>query len=127
MPKLTALKPVLKPLSHRVSKLGAYENEQQRFRQRDESQAYRKWYKTARWQKLRMSVLIRDLFTCQMPSCGRIVAGTSKLVCDHKTAHRGGEALFWDERNLQCLCKDCHDAIKQQEEQATLHLRGNWD
>ncbi|SDP92421.1 HNH endonuclease [Phyllobacterium sp. YR620] len=127
MPKLTALKPVLKPLSHRVSKLGAYENEQQRFRQRDESQAYRKWYKTARWQKLRMSVLVRDLFTCQMVGCGRIMADTSKLVCDHRTPHRGREVLFWDERNLQCICKECHDSIKQQEEQATLHLRGNWD
>lgn len=127
MSKLTALKPVLKPLSSRVSKLGAYENEQQRSRQRDDSQAYRKWYKTARWQKLRMEVLTRDLFTCQMVECGKIKFDTSKLVCDHVKAHRGSEALFWDERNLQCICKDCHDKIKQREEQASLHTRGNWD
>lgn len=127
MSKLTALKPVLKPLSHHVSKLGGYENEQQRLRQRDDSQAYRKWYKTARWQKLRMSVLVRDLFTCKMAGCGKIEGDTSKLVCDHKKPHRGREALFWDERNLQCICKDCHDRIKQQEEQSSLHMRGNWD
>ncbi len=80
--------------------------------------AWRSWYKTARWQKLRMSVLIRDRFTCQMAGCGRIEPNTSLLVADHKIAHRGDEALFWDERNLQCLCKTCHDKLKQKEERA---------
>jgi hypothetical protein len=26
--------------------------------------------------------------------------------------------LFWDEQNLQCLCKPCHDRLKQKEERA---------
>ncbi len=57
------------------------------------------------------SVLTRDAFTCQM--CGRVEGNTSQLVADHKQAHRGDASLFWDERNIQCLCKSCHDGAKQ--------------
>ncbi|MCB1476619.1 MAG: HNH endonuclease [Rhodobiaceae bacterium] len=91
---------------------------------RDGALPWRGWYKTARWQKLRWSVLVRDLFTCRM--CKRIEADTSKLVADHIKAHRGDEALFWDAENIQTLCKPCHDSAKQQEEQASLTTRGVW-
>ncbi|QIB32645.1 HNH endonuclease [Ancylobacter pratisalsi] len=77
---------------------------------------WRAWYKTARWRALRLSVFSRDLFTCQMAGCGKVEGNTSKLVCDHVRQHRGDEALFWDERNLQTLCKPCHDRVKQAEE-----------
>ena len=96
-------------------------------RERDAGAPWRKWYKTSRWQKLRWSILQRDLFTCQMPGCGRIEAQTSKLVCDHIDPHRGDERKFWDERNLHCICKTCHDSEKQKQEQASLHHRGMWD
>lgn len=65
-----------------------------------------------------MDVLIRDMFTCQMPGCGRIEANTSKLVADHKIQHHGDETLFWNPKNLQCLCKACHDSLKQRMERA---------
>lgn len=74
---------------------------------------WRQWYKTARWQKLRLRVFARDLFTCQWPGCGCVAGETSQLVCDHVHPHRGDEALFWDEDNLQTLCKPCHDSAKQ--------------
>ncbi len=77
---------------------------------------WRAWYKTARWQKLRWSVLVRDLFTCQRPGCGYSTSETAQLVADHRTPHRGDERLFWDADNLQCLCKPCHDRHKQREE-----------
>ena len=83
-------------------------------RNRDAQFAWRAWYKTARWQSLRWSVLVRDLFTCQR--CQKIEGITSQLVADHKTPHRGNAALFWDPANLQCLCKPCHDSAKQAEE-----------
>lgn len=83
-----------------------------------------RWYKTARWQRLRWLVLVRDMFTCR--KCRRIESDTSKLVADHIEPHRGNEALFWDETNLQCLCKVCHDKTKQAEEQSSLHTRGVW-
>jgi len=88
--------------------------DRQAFDRRRDEQGWRKWYKTARWQKLRMAVLLADLFTCRM--CGRVEADTSKLVADHRRPHRGDEQLFWDESNLQCLCKPCHDGAKQRAE-----------
>ncbi|EZP57246.1 HNH endonuclease family protein [Sphingomonas sp. RIT328] len=65
-----------------------------------------------------MAILRRDLFTCQWRGCGRVEADTSLLVADHREPHRGDEALFWDERNLWCLCKPCHDSRKQREERS---------
>lgn len=79
-----------------------------------DAQPWRKWYKTARWQSLRWSVLVRDLFTCQR--CRAVVSDTAKLVADHRIAHRGDERLFWDRGNLWTLCKPCHDGWKQRQE-----------
>lgn len=89
-----------------------------RDRERNAFNPLRALYNTTRWRKLRWSILVRDLFTCQWPGCGRIEANTSKLVADHRRPHRGVEALFWDEGNLWTLCKPCHDGAKQREEQS---------
>lgn len=40
----------------------------------------------------------------------------SAAIVDHITPHRGDSALFFDEENLQALCKTCHDSGKQSEE-----------
>jgi 5-methylcytosine-specific restriction endonuclease McrA len=106
-PRLGSLRPRLAPAPH---------DRQQYDRQRDE-QPWRQWYKTARWQRLRWAVLQRDLFTCQR--CQRLEGETAKLVADHRRAHRGDEALFWDEGNLWTLCKPCHDGWKQRQEART--------
>ncbi|WP_085025281.1 HNH endonuclease [Ensifer aridi] len=114
MGRLSTIKPRLATL---VTKIGrAPGDEKARLRERDQTVGWRSWYKTARWQKLRMNVLIRDRFTCQMVGCGRIEPETSQLVADHKIQHHGDEALFWDENNLQCMCKPCHDKLKQKDE-----------
>ncbi|WP_040619343.1 HNH endonuclease [Rhodovulum sp. PH10] len=84
---------------------------------------WRRWYKTTRWQRLRDEVFLRDLCTCRR--CGRVTSDDAR-VCDHVEPHRGDERLFWDAANLQTLCKDCHDRLKQSEEQASLHRRGVW-
>ena len=115
---LRSLKSRLRTLDARVAIQSREDAEAHRLRERDQNVGWRKWYKTARWQRLRMVILIRDLFTCQMPGCGKIESNTSLLVCDHKTPHRGDEAMFWNENNLQCLCKACHDSLKQKEERA---------
>lgn len=81
---------------------------------------WRNRYNTTRWRALRMAILTRDRFTCQWPGCGYMTADTSQLVADHKQPHRGDEALFWDEGNLQTLCKPCHDRKKQAAERAAL-------
>lgn len=86
-------------------------------RQRTAFNPLRALYRTARWAKLRWSVLVRDLFTCQM--CGKVGADTSKLVADHRRPHRGDLTLFWDEGNIETLCASpCHSRHKQRMEQA---------
>lgn len=117
--KLSTIKPRLGGLSSRIG--ASPRDERERSRQRD-SAAWRQWYKTARWQKLRWAILTRDLFTCRM--CRRVVADTSQLVADHKVPHRGDERLFWDPNNIQCLCKPCHDREKQRTEQG--EIKGVW-
>jgi len=113
MPKLTALRPRLG--APRPKLAAAPVTREDRDRVRDQRH-WRRWYKTARWRKLRLQVFVRDLFTCQWPGCGRVEGDTSQLVADHKRAHRGDEVLFWDEGNLQTLCKTCHDSAKQRVE-----------
>lgn len=107
---IKTLKPSVGTLAPRLKRY-APGNEAERSQYRDDTQHWRKWYKTARWQKLRMSVLVRDLFTCQM--CGKLEPNTSKLVADHRIPHRGSEYLFWKDTNIQCVCKTCHDSEKQ--------------
>lgn len=113
MGRLTSLKPRLNRLSGGRVKLAETAREVDRNRN---AQAWRSWYSTARWKRLRWSILRRDLFTCQWPGCGRLEANTSKLVADHKVPHRGDERLFWDEANLWTLCASCHSSAKQREE-----------
>jgi 5-methylcytosine-specific restriction endonuclease McrA len=113
MGKLTSLRPRLSTLRSKLA--SAPVTRQERDRVRDQ-RPWRRWYKTSRWQKLRMLILLRDRFTCQWPGCGRVEPDTSQLVADHRKAHRGDEALFWDQDNLWCLCKPCHDSAKQREE-----------
>lgn len=67
----------------------------------------RRWYHTARWQRLRLLVL-REQPLC--PLCreqGRYVAATD---VDHDVPHRGDHARFWDRANLVALCHAHHSA-----------------
>jgi 5-methylcytosine-specific restriction protein A len=111
MPKLKRLEPMLQGLKPRVAALKTDFDTTRR-----QQHAWRKWYSTARWSRLRMQCFERDLFTCQM--CGAIEADTSKLIGDHVRRHNGDPDLFWDLNNLQCLCKPCHDREKQRTEAA---------
>ena len=68
------------------------------------------WYKSRRWKALRDAQLLKQ------PLCEcRLHAGrTAKAeVVDHKLAHRGNSALFFDASNLQSLAKQCHDSWKK--------------
>lgn len=109
MARLKALAPQLPILAPSSAPPIAYEQKRQEWE-------WRSWYGTARWKKLRWEVLVRDFFTCQNPECRKMVVDHSQLVADHITAHRGDEKLFWERSNLQTLCKECHDRVKQSEE-----------
>jgi hypothetical protein len=96
-----------------------------RDRYRTDTQPWRAWYVSKRWRKLRWQVLTEHLFTCT--GCKRVVTPSSQAVVDHKVPHRGDPRLFWDHANLQCLCKPCHDSVKQREEaSATARGTGGW-
>lgn len=114
MARLKRLRDGLSRMPPRVAYLERTERDVDKARK--DANPMRAAYGTARWQRLRWSVLVRDLFTCQWPGCGELVGDTSQLVADHKVPHRGDPALFWDEANLWCLCKRCHDSAKQREE-----------
>ena len=68
--------------------------------------AYSKLYDTSRWQRLRQYVLGRQPLCRKCLEAKRITPAT---VVDHIKPHRGDESLFFDEANLQALCKSCHD------------------
>lgn len=114
MGRLRQLRGPLVPLKPRIGWLN--DDKAAVSRARDRTHEWRAWYKTQQWRRLRWSVLVRDLFACQI--CGRVEADTSQLVGDHKVPHRGNEALFFDEANVWCLCKTCHDGAKQRQERA---------
>lgn len=108
---------MLRDATHRLPSIVGYLSATARDHDRARLKAnpLRRLYGTARWQRLRWSVLVRDLFTCSM--CNRVFADTSQLVADHITPHRGNIDLFWvGIEGLQCLCGRCHNVTKQREE-----------
>lgn len=76
--------------------------------------AYKRWYKTARWQKLREQVLAQQPLCVMCERAGKVEVAT---VCDHIEPHRGDEAKFWA-GPFQGLCKRCHDSDKQRMEKS---------
>ena len=75
---------------------------------------------TAQWQRIRVAILRRDSFTCQI--CGAMLRGGRSdksrtvlrpAVVDHIIPHKGDEALFFDPENLWAVDCDCHDSICQ--------------
>jgi 5-methylcytosine-specific restriction protein A len=115
--RLKSFKPRLGVVVSKVSFLTCKELERARDISRDRDALTRRLYKTARWQRLRLNILARDLYTCQNPACGRIEGNTSRLVCDHVDPHGGDVEKFWA-GPFQTLCKRCHDSEKQRQERA---------
>lgn len=68
-------------------------------------------YRTARWQALRRDRLSREPLCTRCMAKGKVVPAT---VVHHRRPHKGNEELFFDPRNLESVCKDCHDGIIQQ-------------
>lgn len=104
------------------------EAERARHKARDtDAGSLRHLYRSKRWRDpvagVRVKILRRDLFTCQWPGCGVALVGAypapDSPVVDHKRPHKGNLVRFWDENNLQALCKRCHDGAKQREDRAS--------
>lgn len=118
MPKLKTIKSKLATLAPRLGRPPG--DEKARDRERRETQEYRAWYKTKRWQQLRWEILKRDRFTCQQTGvlCTAKAPAPNSPVVDHIRQHRGDPDLFWDPKNLQCVSKAYHDSEKQKQERA---------
>lgn len=68
-------------------------------------------YNNRRWRRLRLQ------FLAENPLC--IYCEKRNLIkqaehVDHIIPHKGDYSLFWDLRNLQGLCVDCHVSLKSQ-------------
>jgi len=106
MPK-TPKRPCRHPGCPNLCESGVYCEEHRKLYSHDALRggAYLRGY-DATWRKA------RALFLAQHPLCeecrkeGRLTPAT---VVDHIIPHRGDRTLFWDKRNWQPLCKDCHD------------------
>ena len=64
------------------------------------------------WQQARLRFLQANplCVMCQAMKPPRVTAAN---VVDHVIPHQGDQELFWDEANLQALCKPHHDSDKQ--------------
>ena len=60
----------------------------------------------ARWRRARKAFLQRHPLCAECMKEGKLTPAT---VVDHIVPHRGDPRLFWDEKNWQPLCKECHD------------------
>lgn len=80
----------------------------------------RGWYKSKRWQDLRIAVFVRDGYRCQRTGemcIGKHPAPNSP-VANHKVPHHGDPALFWNIDNVETVTKAVHDSLIQAEERA---------
>lgn len=67
--------------------------------------AWKKWYQTAAWRRLRAWVLANNPL-CVMCQALHVVCVATEV--DHIIPHRGDRQLFWDPVNLQGLCATHH-------------------
>lgn len=116
MGKLTNLKPSVSGLAPRIGY--APGDAKAADKSRNQLAPWRAWYRTARWQKLRQQVFVRDAYKCQRTGilCIGKYPAPNSAVANHKRPHRGDPELFWDPDNIETITKAEHDSIVQAEE-----------
>lgn len=62
------------------------------------------------WQQARLAHLAEHPLCVMCEAEGKVRVGS---VVDHRIPHKGDQALFWDMKNWQTLCKPHHDGDKQ--------------
>ncbi|MGC7561347.1 HNH endonuclease [Pasteurella sp. PK-2025] len=70
-------------------------------------------YSRKAWKQLRLDHLAKEPLCVFCMRDGKLTPAT---VVDHIKAHKGDLNLFFDENNLQSLCKLHHDSSKQKAE-----------
>lgn len=66
-----------------------------------------KLYHSPAWQRARVHVLIRDHYLCQ--ECKRQGVITRASTVHHKEHAKDNPERFFDEDNLESICKACHN------------------
>lgn len=69
---------------------------------------YRDKLSDPRWQKKRLEILQRDSFTCQECKCT-----TKELQVHHRSYVKGANPWEYDNDDLVCLCRECHEERTQ--------------
>lgn len=82
---------------------------------RDDKQSSSQRGYDSRWRKARHSYLSEHPLCVMCAAENRLAPAT---VVDHIVPHRGDQALFWDTKNWQSLCKWHHDSDKQRLEKS---------
>ncbi len=67
------------------------------------------------WQKARAAFLRKHPLCLPCQKRGRVAEAH---VVDHIAPHRGDMKLFWDSKNWQSLCANCHNSYKQRLEKS---------
>lgn len=73
----------------------------------------------AEWEKVRQVVIERDLGLCQ--PCQRKARVSAYVAVDHVVSKAKAALMGWsqaqvdDPKNLQCICKPCHDRKSAEE------------
>ncbi len=85
-----------------------------------EAAEYRRWYKSARWKRIREQQL-RQSPLCEWCIISELVEPAT--VVHHSTPHRGNEQAFF-RGPFTSLCKSCHDKHGQREDlgQTVVHF-----
>lgn len=73
-------------------------------RERFRLSAYQRGY-DSRWAKARKAYLTAHPLCVECLKSGTITPATD---VDHIIPHKGDKTLFWDEKNWQALCHECH-------------------
>lgn len=109
----------IKPLVATIKPLiGGPKGEKARDQHRRNTQPWRNWYKTPRWEKLRREAFKRDGYICQRSGDACTGKGNDPYapVANHKVPHHGDPDLFWDINNIETVTKRVHDSLIQAEE-----------
>lgn len=115
MPKLKTLQPMVSTIKPLVG--WSVGDTKARDQYRRENQPSKRWLKSGWWLAARKRILLRDLYTCQWPGCGKLVAGKGQAHIDHKEPHNEDRAKFFcHDAGLWTLCEHCHNSKKQREE-----------
>lgn len=95
----------------------------------DQSQPWRRWYKTARWQALARACYLRDNYTCRRT--GELLIGKAPApnspVANHIEPHHGDPVLFWDPDNIETVSKRVHDGQVQRQEKSGVIIGSDAD